>query len=147
MNPITNKKVDHLLGHHIANAARSMQRTLQRNFIKAGYSVTSEQWMILTSLFDKDGLTQNELCDATSKDKPSLTRILKNLEKNNLVTRADNVIDGRSKRVFLTKEAKRIEKDLFEIAAATIPEATKGLSEKDITLCREVLNKIVNNLS
>jgi DNA-binding MarR family transcriptional regulator len=147
MGVAINKKVAHLLGYHVTNAARYMLRTLQRNFNKSGYSVTSEQWLVLVSLFDKDGLTQNELCDATSKDKPGITRILKNMERNNLVSRMGDPTDGRSKRIFLTKEARKMEKHLLEIAERTVSEATKAISEKDIAHCRAVLNKIVDNLS
>jgi len=52
-----NKKVLHLLGHYVTDTARIMLKTLQQNFRKAGYPITSEQWIVLVWLFDKDGKT------------------------------------------------------------------------------------------
>lgn len=141
-----NQKVSHLLGHYITDTARIMLRTLQQNFRKAGYPVTSEQWIVLVWLFDKDGMTQQELCDLTFKDKPGITRILNNLEKNNLITRAGHPVDGRSKTIYLTKECKRMEQHLLKIAEQTQATAIKGISTNEIDDCRSVLQKITDNL-
>ena len=141
-----NKKVNHLLGHHVTNAARNMHRTLQQNFKKGGYSITAEQWIVLVWLFDQDGRSQQELCDLTFKDKPGMTRILGNLEAAKLITRIGDPNDGRTKRVFLTRECKKMEERLLEIAEQTVAQATKGIPEKDVAFCREILNKIMNNL-
>ena len=127
-----NAKVANLLGHYINDTGRNMTRTLQQNFRKAGYSVTSEQWIVLVWLYDRDGRTQQELCDLTVKDKPGITRILGNLEKNKLIIRAEHPTDGRSKIVYLTKECKNMEKHLFKIAEQTQETATKGLSQNEI---------------
>jgi len=143
---IINKKVNHLLGHHVTNAARNMHRTLQQNFKKAGYAITAEQWIVLVWLFGKDGRTQQQLCDLTFKDKPGITRILGNLEAGRLITRIVDPNDGRTKRVFLTRECKKMEEHLLKIAEQTVAQATKGIPEKDVAFCRDVLNKIMNNL-
>jgi DNA-binding MarR family transcriptional regulator len=146
-NQNMNNKVSHLLGYHVTNAARNMHRTLQQNFKKAGYSITAEQWIVLVWLFEKDGRTQQELSELTFKDKPGITRIMTNLETSKLIIRIGDPNDGRSKRVFLTKETKKMEDHLLEIAAQTVAQATKGIPEKDVAFCREVLNKIIDNLS
>lgn len=140
-----NAKVAHFLGHHISTTARSMHRTLQQNFHNAGFPITSEQWVVLVWLYDNDGKTQQELCDLTYKDKPGMTRILGNLEKNNLVIRKEDQADGRTKRVFLSKQSKKIEQQLFDIAVATQAKLVKGIPEAEIEDCYKVLNKILKN--
>jgi DNA-binding MarR family transcriptional regulator len=141
-----NRKVAHLLAHYINNTGRYMNRILQQNFQKAGHRITSEQWIVLACLFDQDGRTPTELCERTFKDKAGITRILRNMERNQLVISMDNPEDGRSKRVFLTKKSKRIEKQLLDIAAETEKQCIKGISESEIEQSRIVLNKILNNL-
>ena len=58
---------------------------LCRNFRQNGVEITPEQWTVLLFLWEKDGVTQQELCNATFKDKPSMEIILgkkdENLEK------------------------------------------------------------------
>lgn len=141
-----NKKIAHLLGHYINDTGRNMVRTLQQNFRKAGYGVTAEQWFVLVWLFDKDGRTQQELCDLTYKDKPGITRILNNLEKTKLIIRTEHPTDGRSKIIYLTAKCKEIERPLLEIADQTQLAAIKGLSKMEIAECKRMLGIITNNL-
>ena len=140
-----NKKVEHLLAHHINNAGKHMNRILQQNLHQAGHNITVEQWVVLTCLFDQDGRTPTEICEATFKDKPGITRILKNMERNKLVICMDNPEDGRSKRVFLTKKIKSVEKQLLAIASETEKQCIKGILGSELVQCRTVLNKILNN--
>jgi DNA-binding MarR family transcriptional regulator len=140
-----NRKVEHLLAHHINNAGKHMNRILQQNLHRAGHNITVEQWVVLTSLFDQDGRTPTELCDATLKDKPSITRILKNMERGELIVCMDNPEDGRSKRVFLTKKVKSVEKQLLAIASETERQCIHGITEREIAQCQTVLNKILAN--
>ncbi len=141
-----NQKVSHLLGHYVTDTARIMLRNLQQNFRKAGYTITSEQWIVLVWLFDKEGRTQQELCELTFKDKPSLTRILNNLGKTEMISRISDPHDGRAKRIFLSKECKKMEQHLLKIAEQTQAKAISGITEKDVANCRLVLERIMKNL-
>lgn len=141
-----NRKVEHLLAHYINNTGKYMNRILQQNLNKGGYNITSEQWVVLTCLFDQDGRTPTEICEATLKDKPSITRILRNMEKGKLIICMNNPEDGRSKRVFLTKKIKNVERQLLDIATETERQCIKGVSESEIGQCKVVLDKIMKNL-
>ena len=59
----------------------AISRKLHRNFRQNGIEISPEQWTILLSLWEKDGITQQELCNATFKDKPSMTRLIDNMER------------------------------------------------------------------
>jgi DNA-binding MarR family transcriptional regulator len=58
-----------------------------KKFPYAGLEITIEQWSILYHLWKEDGLSQQELCNRTFRDKPSITRLIDNLEKQHLVKR------------------------------------------------------------
>ena len=47
----------------------AINRKLHRNFRQEGIDISPEQWTILLSLWEKDGITQQDLCNATFKDK------------------------------------------------------------------------------
>ena len=68
----------------------AINRKLYRNFRQYNVDITPEQWTVLLYLWEKDGVTQQELCNATFKDKPSMTRLIDNLEKQTLVTRSSD---------------------------------------------------------
>src|SRR5919112_4772950 len=76
-------------------ASTAIARRLQRKFNQAGLNLTIEQWSVLYQLWKEDGKSQQELCNATFRDKPSITRLIDNLEKLNLVKR---VSDDRDRR-------------------------------------------------
>src|SRR3982751_4413489 len=90
-------------------ASTAIARRLQRKFNQAGVSLTIEQWSVLYQLWKEDGKSQQELCTATFRDKPSITRLIDNLEKLNLVKRVPDERDRRINNVFLTKNAQTLE--------------------------------------
>ena len=61
-------------------------------------------------LWKEDGQSQQELCKATFRDKPSITRLVDNLEKLQLVKRVASTNDRRINRIFLTKLAQNSRK-------------------------------------
>ena len=62
----------------------AINRKLYRNFRQYNVDITPEQWTVLLYLWEKDGVTQQELCNATFKDKPSMTRLIDNMERQHI---------------------------------------------------------------
>ena len=73
----------------------AINRKLYRNFRQNNLEITPEQWTVLLFLWEKDGVTQQELCNATFKDKPSMTRLIDNMERMHLVVRTSDKSDRR----------------------------------------------------
>lgn len=78
-------------------ASTAVARRLQKNFRNAGLEITIEQWSILYHLWKEDGLSQQELCTRTFRDKASITRLIDNIEKLGLVERIASKDDRRVK--------------------------------------------------
>ncbi|MEO6819679.1 MAG: helix-turn-helix domain-containing protein, partial [Ginsengibacter sp.] len=76
-------------------ASTAIARRLQKNFKQSGIEITIEQWSVLYHLWKEDGRSQQQLCEATFRDKPSITRLVDNLEKSNLVKRVAAKNDRR----------------------------------------------------
>jgi DNA-binding MarR family transcriptional regulator len=58
----------------------AINRNLYRNFRKRLLISVRSNGRYCYSLWEKDGVTQQELCNATYKDKPSMTRLINNME-------------------------------------------------------------------
>ncbi|MCO6497884.1 MAG: winged helix-turn-helix transcriptional regulator [Chitinophagaceae bacterium] len=127
-------------------ASVAIARRLQKNFKEAGVDTTIEQWSILYHLWKEDGRSQQQLCDATFRDKPSVTRLVDNLEKNKLVKRVGDKKDRRVNLIFLTTEGKKMEEEAMKVANRTLNEALAGVPKKQIDLAKEVLQKVYDNL-
>ncbi len=130
-----------------AMAAAAIARRMQKNFRTAGLEITIEQWSILYHLWKEDGLNQQQLCDKTFRDKPSITRLIDNLVKLSLVERKVSQTDKRVNYIFLTETAKNLQDQTIEIANQTMDEALIGISKAEIETVKNVLQKVYDNLN
>lgn len=128
-------------------ASTAIARRLQKNFKEAAIDITIEQWSVLYHLWKQDGQSQQQLCEATFRDKPSITRLVDNLEKSKLVKRVASKNDRRSNLIFLTKDAKGLEQKTMEVANRTLNESLEGVTNGQIEIAKEVLQMVYDNLS
>ncbi|MCW3113160.1 MAG: winged helix-turn-helix transcriptional regulator [Segetibacter sp.] len=127
-------------------ASTAVARRLQKNFKQAGIEITIEQWSVLYHLWKQDGLSQQELCKQSFRDKPSITRLVDNLEKLNLVKRVASKDDRRINLVYLTDASIKLQDETMNVATRTLNEALEGVSSNDIEMCKAVLQKVYDNL-
>jgi hypothetical protein len=130
-----------------AMAAAAIARRMQKNFRAAGLDITIEQWSILYHLWKEDGLNQQQLCDKTFRDKPSITRLIDNLVKLGLVERKVSETDKRVNFIFLSNIAKNLQEETIEIANQTMDEALVGITKNEIETVKNVLQKVYDNLN
>jgi DNA-binding MarR family transcriptional regulator len=128
-------------------ASTAIARRLQKNFKDASIDITIEQWSVLYHLWKEEGQSQQQLCEATFRDKPSITRLVDNLEKSKLLKRVASKNDRRSNHIFLTKEGKTLEQKTMEVANRTLNEALEGVTNTQIEMAKKVLQTVYDNLA
>jgi len=127
-------------------ASIAIARRLQKKFNGAGLNRTIEQWSVLYHLWKADGISQQELCKATFRDKPSITRLVDNLEKAGLVKRVASENDRRINCIYLTKQAQKLQQQSMDIAEETLNEALDTVDPEKIEICKQVLQVVYDNL-
>ena len=127
-------------------ASTAIARCLQKKFNTQGLNLTIEQWSVLYQLWKKEGLSQQELCNATFRDKPSITRLVDNLEKLNLVKRVAANNDRRINRIYLTRQGQKLEEQSMILAEETLNEALRTVPAEQIEVCKQVLQVVYDNL-
>ncbi|MBY0246012.1 MAG: MarR family transcriptional regulator [Sphingobacteriaceae bacterium] len=127
-------------------ASTALGRRLQRNLKNENLDISIEQWSLLYRLWQNDGQTQQQLCESTFRDKPSITRLIDNLEKQNLVLRVADENDRRINRIFLNEKAKDIQAKSLTAADQTLSEALENVTDHDLEVCKAVLTKVLSNL-
>jgi DNA-binding MarR family transcriptional regulator len=127
-------------------ASIAIARRLQKKFNTAGLNLTIEQWSVLYHLWKEDGKSQQELCNATFRDKPSITRLVDNLEKLQLVKRVASESDRRINRIYLTRLAQKLQEQTMGLAEETLNEALGGVPPEKIDVCKTVLQIVYDNL-
>ena len=127
-------------------ASTAIARRLQKKFNTAGLTITIEQWSVLYHLWKQEGISQQELCNATFRDKPSLTRLIDNLEKLNLVKRVASQNDRRINLIYLTKQGQKLQEETMALADETLNEALIRVPTDRVDVCKEVLQVVYDNL-
>ena len=127
-------------------ASTAIARRLQKKLNASGLNLTIEQWSVLYHLWKEDGKSQQELCNATFRDKPSITRLVDNLEKLQLVKRVSSESDRRMNLIFLTRQAQKLQDQAMNLAEETLNEALETVPFDKIDVCKEVLQVVYDNL-
>lgn len=128
-------------------ASTAIARRLQKKFNASGLNITIEQWSVLYHLWKEDGKSQQELCNRTFRDKPSITRLVDNLEKLNLVKRVSSKEDRRINRIYLTEEAYALQERTMSLAEETLNEALQMVPPEQVEVCKAVLQVVYDNLT
>lgn len=89
--------------HAILRLQTTFRQSVQRSMRDRGVDLTFEMLQILSHLWRKDGMNQQELGTLTFKDKASLTSLLNNLETRGIIIRVEDERDRRSKKIMLTE--------------------------------------------
>ncbi len=124
----------------------AISRRLNRVFRQEGIELTPEQWTVMYYLWTRDGVTQQELCNLSFKDKPSMTRLIDNLEALQCVVRIPSKRDRRINIIMLTDKGREQEYITKPLVMNVIREALSNLSQEEIEVACHVLSSLFDNL-
>jgi DNA-binding MarR family transcriptional regulator len=124
----------------------TINRALLRAFSQEDLSITTEQWSVLSCLWKEDKVTQSELCDLTRKDKPSMTRLIDNLQRSKIVVRVPHATDRRINLIHLTQYGASLREKVNSVVQRVVDKALTDVSENEVAISRKVLNTIIKNL-
>jgi MarR family transcriptional regulator, organic hydroperoxide resistance regulator len=108
--------------------------------------ITVEQLSLLIALWKKEGISQQDLGEFVDKDRPSVTRLLDNMEKNNLVVRITSEFDRRVRLIYLTKKGKELQSVLVKNSETAVKKSLKDIEEKRLSDFIFVVEKIKDNI-
>ncbi|CAH1205303.1 Transcriptional regulator SlyA [Paenibacillus plantiphilus] len=111
------------------------------------YEITPEQWSILYQIDRAEGLIQKELAERTSKDKPTTTRILDQLEGKGLVYKRAGEKDRRSFLVFITEKGRSLIQETTPVEHGIIDEMKQCMTEEEYDTLLELLLRISSYVS
>lgn len=111
-----------------------------------GLKLHSGQIFILISLWESDGLSQNDLSKKLKVSSPTINKMVKSLEKSGYIKCADCPKDGRVVRVFLTKKGSKIRPEIEKIWSETEAVLQANLTEPEKMILQQLMEKTFNNL-
>ena len=135
------------IGFLIARTHRTMLNTLQQRLGDNGFEITAEQAIIIMTLYQTDGIAQQEIANAVFKDKSSVKRLIDNMERKDLIVRVPDQNDRRNKLIYLTHKGKTLRAEMANVAICVLNEAQENIDTEEIKICKKVLGQIFNNLN
>ena len=122
-------------------------RLLERMLAEKGVDAfNGPQGRILFVLWQKDGVPMSELSRQTGLATTSLTSMVDRMEASGLVRRERTVADRRKVLIYLTDEARALEKDYDEVSDEMNAIFYEGFGEEEAEQLDAYLNKVLANI-
>ncbi len=119
---------------------------LVQNFKSLNYDIKAEEWKVISFLFNKKGVNQQDISEFANIDKVAVKRMLDNLEKRNIISRKIHKKDKRNNLISLTIEGEKLYEILIPQAENTLKTAFEVIEKDEIENLLNMLNKINQNL-
>lgn len=139
--------VENALGFWIHRVYQASRNEMFRDFREHGEDVTPEQWAVLIRLWERDGRSQNDLSDATFRDRPTMSRIIDSMESRGLVERRADDGDRRVRTIHLTRRGRELKKKLVPVAERIVARMVAGIPERDLVTTRATLKRMFENMA
>ncbi|RYY20628.1 MAG: MarR family transcriptional regulator [Cytophagaceae bacterium] len=123
-------------------------RAYIRQRLKAcSLDLTTEMTQVLRYLWAHDHVNQQEIANAVNRDKASLTSLLDNLERRELVERQADSHDRRNNRIVLTSKGRALEHAVAPLVQQMYAVASQGFSEDQLRTSIAMLAQMTQNLT
>ncbi|MCB2192659.1 MAG: MarR family transcriptional regulator [Deltaproteobacteria bacterium] len=120
---------------------------LHKAFQAQGINITAEQWAILASLWEEEGIHQSAIAEKIGKDRHTITRMLNRLDKNGFIRRVTTDQDKRRLNVYLTDSGRDMQGKLVPIVLGFGEKTFAGVTHEEITELIRILKHITGNLA
>jgi len=135
------------LPYKIFHLGTKMKLSIAQSFRANGCKDLSiEQYELLCVISQYTGTYQRQLCKLMLKDRPNITKMLKNLEKEKLVLRKASPENKRIKKVYITELGKQIVYQAASIKNLKAQDFLKVFDEKELDTLENLIEKMTNNL-
>jgi DNA-binding MarR family transcriptional regulator len=134
-----NESLGFLLGTLAKKTGARLMQLMQAEGIDIGFS----GWIVLSRLWEEDGLSQQEISDRSGVAKPNISTYIDNLERGNYVVRVDDPADRRNYKIYMTQKAKKLKETCQALGKQTNDETMQNLT----TVERETLLKLLRKIN
>ena len=130
----------------LGGALTAFREALRQLLKAAGTDLTAEMLTVMRYLWARDGANQQEIANAVGRDKATLTSMIDNLVRRELVTRCEDSQDRRSKRIVLTAKGRALEQHLAPALEAMLTQAGHNVTTSQLRASVTVLELMNKNL-
>lgn len=134
-------------GEALSATRDAVRHFVQKRLKEQSIDLTFEMLEVMTIIFEKGKMNQQEIANSLRKDKTSVTYLIDNLTKRGLVLRVGGNDDRRNKIIHLTQNGEQLESILSGIVKEFHKTAGKDLTPDYFKMLTQALLKIKKNIS
>ncbi len=131
------------LGFLLARASYAMSTKLNTLLKREGIDLPHSQYILLKTLYEDDGISQQELANRVYKNAAAVKRTLDILENKELVKRVP--ITLRKNSIVITNKGKKMIPVVLNIISKWETELLEGVESDKYSLFKDFLNTIYYN--
>jgi DNA-binding MarR family transcriptional regulator len=131
-------------GYLLAKVCRAHRASV--GGLLAGLGLHVGQEMVLLELWKEDGLKGGELAERLGVEPPTITRMLRRMERCGFVERRPDPADARSFRVHLTDKGRALEGPVTRIWEEVEEKTLQDISPEETLVLRRLLARVRKNL-
>ena len=110
------------------------------------YNIGKHEIRTLKVINQNSGLSQNEVCSILKEDKITVSKAVKNLEKQGYINKVKDLEDKRIYRLHITEKGSFDRKDFIGITNNINQIFSRGLSDTEKTELLKLLDILQNNI-
>ena len=141
---IRSRSIKETTGFTFAKVCRAHRSKVGELLAELGLHVGQE--MVLIELWREDGLRGGDLAARLGVEPPTVTKMLRRLERCGLVSRRQDSEDARSFRVYLTEEGRALEEPVMRCWERVEEQTLAGMSDGERRTFHRLLTKVRANL-
>ncbi len=131
------------IGYLVRRTVALMARRLNEEL--ATYGITLNHWVVLSCLWQKDGLPVMYIASQLQHIGGTLSDLLTRMEKRKLIKRRRDKKDRRILRVYLSEEGRALSQVLPPLIHRSWTQAWQDLSEDDLKRFSTLLDHMIHN--
>ena len=139
------EKLNDITFYNMDKAIRTYRIFAQKRLREHGFSITIDQWLVIKSILENPGISQQELGEKAFKDNASITRIIELLVKSNYLEREVNPVDRRKSNLTVTPEGIRVINEVQQIVLENRKAALSGITTEELEIVNKTLQTIIEN--
>ena len=122
-----------------------LYRCNQKHFDKLldKYGIGYTQLILLTQIYEQEGISMNELAVRGVFDKGTITKSIQRLEQLSYVRIENSEVDKRSKLLYTTEETQQIMPDLYEMRSKWISYLSTDISSEELDVYNSVSRRLI----
>lgn len=132
-------------GAYIDRTMKIIKLNYLQAFKAVGVDVTPEQWVLVDSLYQQNGVSQTDLANGIFKNAPTVSRIIDLLCKKGITERRRFANDRRRYKIFLTEKGKKVYEKALPKVLELREQGWQNLSEEDYETFLRIINQVFNN--